>query len=105
MPPKRSLGARLYTRALRARSSAIHRVNLEFDGLWLGLLSPRAIAEFDALYFASTRVRVGTGTAAYVDADWNDQGFFGWEGKVIAEHLPPPSRVVVTSAGAGREVL
>jgi hypothetical protein len=100
-----SLAVRAYVRALKVRTRFLHRVTLEFDGLWLGLLSPEAIAEFDATYYSQTREFFAGRRARYVDADWNDQGFFGWEGDVIAEHMPPPRRVIVTSAGAGREVL
>ena len=96
---------RLYTRALRARQAFLWRLNLEFDGLFLGLLSPQDIAAFDEHYYAQMREFFAGRRARYIDADRNDQGFFGWEGEVIAEYLPAPRRVVVTSAGAGREVL
>lgn len=102
---KPSLVVRAYTRALRARGALIRRLTHETDGLWLGLLDPKALAEFDTLFFAQTKEYFAGRRARYVDDDWNDQGLFGWEAKVIADHFPPGGRIVVTSAGAGREVL
>lgn len=92
-------------RALRARVALIRRFGQEVDGLWLGLLDDAAIAEFDELHYTRTQEYFSGRKAKYVDDDWNDQGLFEWERKVLADHFPPSGPIVVTSAGAGREVI
>jgi hypothetical protein len=103
---RNSLAVRAYMRALEARTRFLRGVQREFEALWLGLLGPADLAQFDAHFFAVTTEGYEGRNARYMEARWNTSGFFGWEGRAIAEHFPPPPRrVVVTSAGAGREVL
>ncbi len=102
---KRSLPVRAYMRTLRARVAFVRRLTLEIDGLWLGLLDAKSLAEFDTIFYAQTKEYFAGRKASYTEGDWNDQGLFSWEAKAIADHFPPGGRVVVTSAGGGREIL
>lgn len=67
------------------------------QGVWLGLLRPEDIAIANAVAYATWD--------QYQDEDYNRSGLTDWETDVIGRHFQPGSRVMVTSAGGGREVL
>jgi hypothetical protein len=68
-----------------------------FDGFWLGVLTDAELDAIDTRYYDDR--------GSYRDADYNEQGLFAWETKVVEEHFGGCQRVVVTAAGGGREVL
>lgn len=73
------------------------RVKGIHDGLLLGALSPDTIHRLDQLYFD----REDT----YTDPGHNRSGLFWWEQDAVERMFPEAGRVVVTAAGAGREVI
>jgi SAM-dependent methyltransferase len=76
-------------------------ISAVFDGMWLGLLDPARLARLDELSHTHPERKA----ISYVDADYNRSGLYGWEATAIDEHFAPGSRVVVTGAGGGREVI
>ena len=95
--------ARLYLRQLTARAKTRALVEAASDGVWLGLLDRRALAAVDEAYYESARETVADDKARYHDRAHITQGLHPWE-RAMAARFPPGARVVVTSAGAGREV-
>lgn len=76
-----------------------------FDGLWLGLLDHPRQAQFDeAFYTDGQDVRNGR-AFSYSDREHNLAGLYRWEIAAIEANFAPGSRVVVTGAGGGREVI
>ena len=94
-----------YLRAMRLRDVVGSRVSATFDAVWLGLLYGDALARVDAHYFQTVRETYGGRDDPYLQPGWNEQGLFDWEREAVAGFFPPSGRVVVTAAGAGREVL
>lgn len=88
---------RLYYRSDRLVNGVLKTLRGCFDGLWLGFLSPKRMAQIDEAYFH----RCGE----YVDKTYNCQGLWAWERKAIEGYFGGVRRIVVTSAGGGREVL
>lgn len=68
-----------------------------FDGIWLGLLSRRQLARIDEAYYDRS--------GEYTMQSYNRQGLWHWEQAAIENHFSGVRRIVVTSAGGGREVL
>lgn len=66
------------------------------SGLWLGLMGRRELDLLDELYYEEH--------GNYVDLDYNAGGLFEWEAAALAADFPVTGRIVVTGAGAGREV-
>lgn len=75
-----------------------------FDGLWLGLLRPRDLEALDEAFYQATRERQQGRVLGYADAEYTRRGLEDWEERFVTQ-LPPQSRVLVTGAGGGREVL
>lgn len=73
-----------------------------FDGVWLGLLDDQDLEELAERYYRGTGDR---SEQRYLEESHNRQGLWPWEVAALEEHFPPSGRVVVTGAGAGREVL
>lgn len=67
------------------------------DGLVLGLADHEVLYAIDRRFYA--------GKAQYVDDTYNRSGLWPWEQRVVEEHFQGCRRVLVTSAGGGREVL
>jgi SAM-dependent methyltransferase len=72
-----------------------------FDGVWLGLLGPGDLHAVDDAFYRSR----GGADATYEGEDHNLSGLREWEARIVDEHFEAGSRVVVTSAGGGREVI
>ena len=87
----------VYLRGDRLLEALVQRVRGIWDGVWLGLLDQQQLARLDQAYY--------DGEAVYLTEAHNRRGFFPWEEHVVQEHLVPGSRVLVTGAGGGREVL
>lgn len=79
-------------------------LNACFTGAWLGVLSRTALAELDASYYATRREPVAGRALAYADADHIRSGLFDWERRALETHFPAGGRLILTAAGAGREL-
>jgi hypothetical protein len=95
----------MYRSALYWRTRLLGSVNAVFDGLWLGLLSREDWARFDESFYDTRREPVGNKQFRYDEEEWNLTGLQPWEATAIEDHFPTGSRVLVTGAGGGREVL
>jgi hypothetical protein len=95
----------MYQAALYRRDKALAYVNALFDGLWLGLLSREDWARFDEACYETRQEFVGKRRFRYDEEEWNLSGLHAWEATAIEHHFPAGSRVIVTGAGGGREVL
>ena len=67
------------------------------NGFWLGALSDEQLCALDERYYAREPI--------YRTSDWNEQGLFDWEEKLVHEHFPRDGTLVVLGSGGGREVL
>lgn len=88
---------RVYLTSERVTNAALGMIRGCFDGIWLGLLSRRQLAGIDEAYYARS--------GQYVAESYNRQGLWHWEQAAIGKHFSGVRRIVVTSAGGGREVL
>lgn len=95
--------ARTYLRTVRLQERSRKALEAVVDGVWLGLLDRASLAAVDEAYYESATEAVSGRPARYHDSDHITQGLHPWERR-MAEKFPPGARVVVTSAGAGREV-
>lgn len=96
--------ARIYL-ATQTRFTAAQRLlQGVFVGVWLGVLDRAALAAVDAHYYARQREPVGDRALPYGDPGHIFSGLFDWERAAVDAHFPAGGRVVVTGAGAGREV-
>jgi hypothetical protein len=88
---------RLFFVSTRLLESSIRATRGVFDGLWLGSLDARRVALIDESYFRQQRM--------YLNESYNRQGLWPWERHVIDTYFGEASKVAVTGAGAGREVI
>lgn len=96
---------RTYIAARKARDRLFRALNACFDGFWLGLLSREDLHALDETFYETRRESVDGRLYTYLDEDYNSRGLAEWEEAVVEEHFSPGSRVIVTGAGGGREVL
>jgi hypothetical protein len=96
---------RTYLRARRRRRQALTLLNGCFDGLWLGLLDERATARLDEDFYRRGADVDGGRSFNYRDDAYNLTGLREWEAAAVYRYIPPLSRIVVTGAGSGREVI
>jgi hypothetical protein len=68
-----------------------------FEGFWMGLLPESA-------YDVISEKSYGLGEQ-YTGKAWLDNGFHFWEDLAVRKHFPPGGRVLVGSAGGGRELV
>jgi hypothetical protein len=95
----------MYQAALYRKTKLLRHVAAMFDGFWLGLLSREDWAQFDKLFYDTQKELVGQKGVRYDQEEWNLSGLHSWEAAAIEGHFSAGSRVVVTGAGGGREVL
>ncbi|MCB9679296.1 MAG: hypothetical protein H6737_29600 [Alphaproteobacteria bacterium] len=99
---KRVRAFQVLHRALRAADRRTGRrltaVRAVHTGAWLGALSNDALAALDEATYAASY-------AYHTTEAHNLAGLFPWEEDVLARHFPRSGRLLVTSAGAGREVV
>jgi len=88
---------RFYFASYRLLNQFIAGLRACFTGFWLGVLRRADLDRADAAYFADD--------AMYLGERWNRSGLFGWEQSVVLEYFREGRRLLVTSAGGGREVL
>ncbi|MBI5480604.1 MAG: hypothetical protein HY906_17230 [Deltaproteobacteria bacterium] len=92
-----SLPTRVAIRARRAAARALHLLDLGLDAATLGLFSDAQLDALTASYY--------DGAATYTADGHNEQGLFDWERQAMDDFFPPTGKVLVTSAGGGREAL
>lgn len=92
--------ARAYTASSRRFEQGKRAVEAVFRGAWLGVLDREALAALDAAYYGERR----EGAHRYTDPAHIRSGLADWEAAALGGHFPPGGRLIVTSAGAGREV-
>jgi hypothetical protein len=102
---RRALRVRAYIAAREARDRLFRALNACFDGFWLGLLSREHLHLLDETFYDTRRENVDGTLYTYFDEEYNSRGLSEWEDAVVRAYFQPDSRVVVTGAGAGREVL
>jgi hypothetical protein len=93
--------ARAYLATNRRFEQGKRGVEALFRGVWLGLLDRDALAAVDAAYYSAHR----EGAHRYTEREHIRSGLADWEAEALREHFSPGGRLIVTSAGAGREVL
>ena len=76
---------------------ALDMVERGVDALTLALFSDDWIDALTARFYS--------GSSHYAGDEWNLLGLVDWEEAAVVGHFPPRGRVLVTSAGAGREAL
>jgi hypothetical protein len=81
----------------RLLTGAFALVDALATGVWLGLLRPCQLECLDTRYYDGQRM--------YHDETYNRRGLFRWEREAIEQYFGSARRLLVTSAGGGREVL
>lgn len=76
-----------------------------FDGCFLGLMDRDDLVVVDRGFYAVAREPVDGRPHRYTDAEHIKSGLAEWEQAALDAHFPRGARVVVTAAGAGREVI
>jgi hypothetical protein len=89
--------ARIYQASRRLFDSALVGVRALFTGVWLGLLDRTALHAADELYYSRLRM--------YQDDAHNLSGLRDWEVEALDNELSECRSLIVTAAGAGREVV
>lgn len=102
-PPDRLVRAYFESRRVRDRAGSV--LNALLDGCWLGAFDRERLAALDETHYETLVEQTRTATFSYADEHWNTSGLQAWEAPVVEQAFAPGSRVVVTGAGGGREVL
>jgi len=76
---------------------ASHLILSAFHGVWLGILSRKAMYEVGERTY-------GKGKGSYRNSEWNKKGLFDWEEEVVKRHFSSCRTILVAGAGGGREV-
>jgi len=91
---------RTRARAFRIAEGLYHRglgaLRVLHAGPWLGLLDAEDLEEITADHYRRS--------ARYTSLDHSSSGLSHWEQAALARHFPRDGRILVLSAGAGREV-
>jgi hypothetical protein len=104
-PATAPASVRLYQASSRARLRVRRLAQALFDGFFLGLMDREALTFVDRSFYGSTRELVDGDFHGYADEAHIRSGLRAWEHAAATAHFPAAGRVVVTAAGAGREVL
>ena len=80
-------------------------VNAVFTGAWLGVMGRETLALLDASFYTTHADPVGDRALKYGDAAHIRSGLNEWEISALRTYFPPEGRLVITGAGAGREIL
>jgi hypothetical protein len=91
------LAAVLCVRAKALFDRAVLAAQLVHNGTWLGLLTAEERVAVTAYFYSNSRT--------YLGREHNASGLFVWERPAIERYFRPGSSLLVTAAGAGREVL
>jgi hypothetical protein len=68
-----------------------------YEGLWLGLLSPRDLTAVILQHYANSEM--------YLTKEYNLSGFFPWEKAALDRFFSGRTRFLIAGAGAGRETI
>lgn len=79
--------------------------NALLTGMFLGLMDDDALAALDEDFYTTHREALAEGDLLYTDAAHITRGLVAWEVEALTRHVLPGARLVITGAGAGREVL
>lgn len=74
-----------------------------FSGCWLGLIKREHLHLLDYLYYCDP-IKDGR-YLNYLNDEHNLSGLFSWEKNVINKYFDKNSKILIISAGAGREVI
>lgn len=88
---------RCYHRSDRLLNAVFMALRGWFDAVWAGVLSHEQAARSGVAYYDRTSM--------YVTESYNRRGLWPWEQAAIDAHFGGVRRIVVTSAGGGRQVL
>lgn len=88
---------RWYYRSNRLANAALRVLRGAFDGVWLGILNREQLAQIDEVYYDHA--------PEYMTESHNTRGLLAWEQAAVDHHFSGVRRIIVTSAGGGREVL
>jgi hypothetical protein len=91
------LSQRVLARFNNLVKGALGLLKAVHTGVWLGLLSRETIHRLDERFYTVDPV--------YISDEHNLRGLFAWEEVAIRAHFMGCRRLLVTSAGAGREVI
>jgi hypothetical protein len=95
---------RFYLASRAAFERGLRVANAAFTGAWLGWMDRAMLAELDRAYYATQAEPVHGRALPYADAGHIRSGLFDWERRALEAHFPAGGRIVVTGAGAGREL-
>jgi hypothetical protein len=76
-----------------------------FTGAWLGIMGRETLAVLDARYYSTHREAVAGRAVKYADTRHIRSGLSEWEAHALNSYFPPSAQLVITAAGAGREIL
>lgn len=88
---------RAYFQTERLTQRVSRMIEAVVDGVWLGLLDRPALDRVDEAYYKHW--------GRYDEDGYNLGGLFDWEARAVERHFPQGGSLVVTGAGAGRELL
>lgn len=95
---------RFYAASLRFLLRGFTLARACFNGLWLGLLSHRALQRIDAYYYAGG-FGAGVREYDYLSESYNLRGLWPWESEALDRFFPDRRHILLVSAGAGRELI
>ncbi len=96
-PAGGSLLTRAYFRSHEALNGFTRLVSASYIGFWLGILTRSHLLEIGERYFNQQ--------TAYWSEEYNKEGLFVWEQRVVEREFQGRRRLLVPAAGGGREVL
>lgn len=87
----------MYQKAERVLQRMLGGLSVLHQGLWLGLMDDAHLVRTTMLHYSKSEM--------YTDREHNLYGLFDWEQAAIAAHFAGCRKILVGSAGAGREVI
>lgn len=93
-----SIAIRIYFFTYKILSRLIELLKACFAGFWLGIFNRKTLYFIDNFYYDIYN-------KAYYSEDYNRDGLWSWEEKVINKYFKDCKRLLVAAAGGGREVL
>ena len=94
-----------YLRVLNGHRRMHRLLDAVIDGCFLGLMGVETLAALDRAFYADALEAVDGVARRYEDEQHITSGLQPWEHAAVTGAFPPGARVVVTGAGAGREVV
>jgi hypothetical protein len=91
-------------RLLRRLPQVYYLLEACFSGFWLGILQREELHRIDQAYYDDP-ANLYNEDHDYFDAEYNRRGLWKWERQAIDTCFPKDGKLLVGSAGGGREVL